>query len=348
MKTKTKTDCKTKDLCHYDSLTRTKFFHGMLLTDEHLRDEQTYHRESLKRLNRHLWGAGIVCGLEVDEPAAGLCIKVHPGLALDCDGNTIEVCKTMTVDLGEFCKKAFPDGCPPEKEAEFEKYRMTKYLVLRYRELAADPQPVLTPDDDCTPAAEGTKCEASKYREGFCLELRDECPDCLPCDTAEKEGSPGLLPFLVQLSQYAPPEIRSRFEEYQNKPGCMEAPPCDDCECEDPAVGLAKLDIDCAKNTVKVACDCRHYVWSPRLLRWLICGLFANMDKIPMERFGLKENLPSASTLYRNPLHTAWKVGVMALEARKLQRLQQEVKDLSARLDAVEDTQTKPKPKRGQ
>jgi hypothetical protein len=320
----------------------------MLLTDEHLRDEQTYHRESLKRLNRHLWGAGIVCGLEVDEPAAGLCIKVHPGLALDCDGNTIEVCKCITIDLGDLCKKAFPDGCAPEDPAEFEKYQITKYLVLRYREIAADPQPVLTADDDCTPAGDGTRCEASKYREGFCLELRDECPDCLPCEFVEKEGSPGLLPFLVQLSQYAPPEIRRRYEEYQGKPDCMEAPPCHDCDCDDPAVGLAKLVIDCAKNTVEVGCDCRHYVWSPRLLRWLVCGLFANMDKIPMERLGLKENLPSASALYRNPLHTAWKVGMITLEGRKLQRLQEEVKDLSARLEAVEDTQTKPKPKKGQ
>ena len=30
MTTKTKMDGKTRGLCHYDSLTRTKFFHGML------------------------------------------------------------------------------------------------------------------------------------------------------------------------------------------------------------------------------------------------------------------------------------------------------------------------------
>jgi hypothetical protein len=351
MKTKTKTDCKTKNLCHYDSLTRTKFFHGMLLTDEHLRDEQTYHREALKRLNRHLWGSGIVCGLEVEEPAAGLCIKVHPGLALDCDGNVIDVCKCVTIDLSDLCRKAYPDGCAPQDPADFGKYEMTKYLVLRYREIPADPQPVLTPDDDCVPA-DGTRCEASKYREGFCLEFADECPDCAPCAAEEDKDSPGLLPFLYQLSRGSSADVTSRFEQYDYKPDCMEAPPCRDCDCDDSAVGLAKLVIDCANNTVQVECDdCRHYVWSPRLLRWLICGLFAQMDRIPKDGIGIKRNLPSASALYRNPLHTAWEIGEIAVGTRGgVDRLHQELRDLTARVAAVEKTRAtaKARPRRDQ
>lgn len=195
MMTKTTNDCTTKGLCYYESLTRTRFFHGMLLTDDHLRAEQTYHREALKRLNRHLWGAGIVCGLEVKSPS-GLCIKVHPGLALDSHGNVIDVCKCITIDLSDVCKKAYPDGCATDKADP-----ITKHLVLRYGEIQADPQPVLTPDDDCTPAGDGKKCEGSKYREGFCLELRDECPDCAPCGDEKKDGSYGLLPTLLQLAK---------------------------------------------------------------------------------------------------------------------------------------------------
>ena len=334
MTTKTKTDCKTKDLSHYDSLTRTKFFHGMLLTDEHLRAEQTYHRESLKRLNRHLWGAGIVCGLEVTKPTTGLCIKVQPGLALDCDGNVIDVCKCITIDLSDLCKKAYPDGCAPEDAAT-----IAKYLVVRYREIPADPQLVLTPDDDCTPAGDGTKCEASKYREGFCLEFRDQCPDCVPCGEEEKEGSDGLLPTLVRLAKSRAYDVADPLEKL--KPNCMKSPPCPDCHCDDSAVGLAKLVIDCANNTVKVECDeCRHYVWSPRLLRWLICGLFANVDKLPKEATGLNEYLPKASALVRNPLETAWDVGAIVLGSRGINRLQEEVYSLSARVAAVEKAQT--------
>ncbi|MGH9198345.1 MAG: hypothetical protein ACRD1T_21750, partial [Acidimicrobiia bacterium] len=180
MMTKTTNDCTTEGLCYYESLTRTKFFHGMLLTDEHLRAEQTYHREVLKRVNRYLWGSGIVCGLEV-EHTSGLCIKVHPGAALDCYGNVIEVCKCITIDLSDECKKAYPGACVPTYAEP-----ICKYLVLRYVEIPADPEPVLTSSDDCTPPGEGTKCEASKYREGFCLEFRDKCPDCPPCPDEDK------------------------------------------------------------------------------------------------------------------------------------------------------------------
>jgi hypothetical protein len=190
MTTKTKTDCKTRGLCHYDSLTRTKFFHGMLLTDEHLRAEQTYHRESLKRVNRYLFGSGVVCGLEVEE-GGGLCIKVHPGAALDCSGNLIEVCKCITIDLADQCKKYYPEGCVADDAPTID-----KYLVLRYAEIPADPEPVLTPADDCTPA-EDAKCEASKYREGFCLELRDECPNPPACEGAVEPGAEGLVPTLI-------------------------------------------------------------------------------------------------------------------------------------------------------
>lgn len=337
MTTKTKTDCKTKGLCHYESLTRTKFFHGMLLTDEHLRAEQTYHREALKRLNRHLWGAGIVCGLEV-EKTSGLCIRVHPGLALDCEGNVIQVCKCINIDLADVCRKAYPDGCPPERKAGEEPVTITKHLVARYVELPADPQPVLTPDDDCTPANGGTKCEASKYREGFCLEFRDECPDCEPCEEDEKGGAEGLVTRIVRLAGSGADDIVEELRKY--RPDCTDSPPCPDCRCgDDGAVGLATLVIDCDANRVEVNCDegdCRHYVWSPRLLQWLACQLFASVDKLPPQAFGLKQKLPRASALVRNPLQTAWSIGEITLEGRRLERLQQDVQQLADRVAAVE------------
>ena len=311
MTTKTKSDCTTKGLCHYDSLTKTKFFRGMLLTDEHLRAEQTYHRESLKRLNRHLWGAGVVCGLEVRR-TTGLCIQVRPGFALDCDGNAIDVCKCITIDLADVCKKVYPDGCAPDEAKPIK-----KHLVVRYVEIPADPQPVLTPDDDCAPAGDGgTKCEASKYREGFCLEFRDECPDCPLCEDEEQAGVSGLLPTLFQLAT-SPAEGDDILEKLEKlKPPCTDAPPCPDCHCEDHAVGLATLTIHCDTNKVEVDCDCRQYVWSPRLIQWLICRLLGNIDKLPKERTGLDQALPAASALARNPLRTAWNVGAIALEER--------------------------------
>jgi hypothetical protein len=334
MTAKTKAEGNTKGLCHYESLTRTKFFHGMLLTDEHLRAEQTYHREALKRVNRHLWGAGIVCGLEVGAPRAGLCIKVHPGLALDCDGNVIEVCKSITIDLADICKKAFPDGCAPDESAA---EPITKHLVLRYREIPADPQAVLTPDDDCAPPGEGTKCEASKYREGFCLELRDECPDCEPCGEERKDGSLGLVPALLQFAQRATDTDATEWLR-QYRPPCTASPPCPDCHCDDGAVGLATLVIDCAGNTVQVNCDCRQYVWSPRLLQWLICELLRNIDQTQLT--GLKQALGLKREFLCNPMKTAWDVGDILLAAREVDRHQEERDEAEAPAGATRRTRT--------
>jgi hypothetical protein len=329
MTTKPKTDCKTKGLCQYDSLTRTRFFHGMLLTDEHLRAEQTYHREALKRLNRHLWGSGIVCGLEV-KATSGLCIQVHPGLALDCHGNVIDVCKCTTIDLSDLCKKKYPDGCAPAGSAP-----ITTYLVLRYVEVPADPEPVLTPDDDCTPTSEGTKCEASKYREGFCLEFRDECPDPDACyegatDDKDNDDGPGLLAtFLMHRRSNSPYDA----EKMRTRVDCMKSPPCPDCGCGESVVAIATLEIDCDKNTVKVTCDCRRYLWSHRLLRSLVCELLEGIDKLPRDVLGTAEDLPKASLFARLPVRAAWEAGsVLAGAPDRVNALETRVAEIERQL----------------
>ena len=335
MTTKTKTDCKTKGLCHYDSLTRTKFFHGMLLTDDHLRAEQTYHRESLKRLNRHMWGSGIVCGLEVTR-TNGLCIKVQPGLALDCKGNVIDVCKCITLDLSEICKKKYPDGCVPQDGTVIK-----KYLVIRYGELPAEPEPVLTSDDECSGSTDGTKCEASKYREGFCLEFRDECPESDPCGEDDDE-SEGLVPKVLRLGATRADD--AVYKLLQDRPDCVESPPCPDCgcggdcDCDGCAVGLATLTIDCDKNEVKIECDCRRLVWSARMMRWILCGLFAKIDKMPVNVAG-NQAIPSVQALDANPMQAAWDVGAVALGAQPIGHLTDELTSLRSRIAALEKAQ---------
>jgi hypothetical protein len=340
MTTKTKCDCKTNGgLCHYDALTRTKFFNGMLLTDEHLRAEQTYHRESLKRLNRSLWGAGIVCGLEVrklNKKETGLCIKVEPGMALDCAGNVIDVCKSLTIDLSQVCKEAYPDGCAPEDVKP-----ITKFLVIRYAEIAADPQPVLTPDDECGPPGGGTKCEGSKYREGFCLEFRDECPNCPPCGEKEEEEKDGVVSTFLKLQHSTKDDDEVEGEMEKRKPDCMDSPPCStcDCDCDDAAVGLAKVVIDCDKNTVEVdtdKCDCRQYVWSPRLLQWLICRLLGNIHTVRPGITGLKNFVPTSGSFASNPLNAAWKVSAAALRAPRSKGLYRDVEEIKAQLAKIE------------
>src|SRR5205823_3343015 len=48
-----------------NSLVRTRYFSGELLTAENLSQEQTYFLDRFRRQNRILHGWGVVCGLDV-------------------------------------------------------------------------------------------------------------------------------------------------------------------------------------------------------------------------------------------------------------------------------------------
>ncbi len=335
--TKTKDGCKTTGLCHYDSATRTKFFHGMLLTDDHLSSEQTYHREALKRINRYLWGSGIVCGLEVD--SKGLCVQVHPGAALDCHGNFIEVCKCITIDFWEDCKKKYPEACVPMDAKPF-----TKYLVLRYAEIPADPQPVLSSSEDCPSDGGQTKCQASKVREGFCLELVDSCPPVKACPD-DKEGP---LAAYLSILQKSLDEKEAREEMQKIAPDCMKlSPPCPACDCDDCGgcdecdICLAKLEIDCVNKTVKVYCDCRRYIWSPRMLQWLVCAVLARFDR----HIDVK-NFPTSSEVAYQQMNSVWRGATEIVAAQSRPRdLERQVQDLEKQVKAVRAQMAKANPK---
>ncbi|MBN1552810.1 hypothetical protein JW979_15155 [bacterium] len=88
---------------------RLSYFHGMLLTEDDLLEEQNYFRDKLKLHNR-LHGKGIVQGLEIKpfsetKDATGKANKdcsevvIQPGFALDCEGNEVIVCRPYEVDL---------------------------------------------------------------------------------------------------------------------------------------------------------------------------------------------------------------------------------------------------------
>jgi hypothetical protein len=282
MMNKNNNECETK-VCNYPTI-RTRFYNGMLLTDQHLRDEQQYHREKLKSVNRHLFGAGIVCGLKVKSPDVGLCVKIDPGVALDCCGNLIEVCKCISLDLSKLCKEKYGQSCI---EAEDSTPRIIrKNLVLSYVETESDPEPVLTPAADCKSAGEESKCQKSKVKEGYCIELWDE--DKCPCmETKRGDVKPGgdvptvpnppveaPKPGTEQAMMQTRTAIRPKTWEDELEGFLEDNPlPCYPCGCCENSVGLASLEIDCAANTVKVEYTCRTYVISPRLIRWIVASV---------------------------------------------------------------------------
>lgn len=258
--------CKT-ELCQYDSATLTRFYDGMLLTAEHLRQEQAYHREALRRVNRYLFGSGIICGLEVDrQEPSGLCLKIQPGVALDCCGNLIEVCKCITMDLMKGCKDKYGSDCinPTQNPADRE---IKKFLVLRYDEKLTDPEPVLTPAEDCKPAGDKPNCEASKIREGFCIELWDKCP----CDETPPVPGTSLKDIVEESDKHRQAALAQRVGVYQPPDPVKELLPCSPCGCCESAVGLAELTIHCDTRIVDVDLkSCRRNIISLRFVRSLL------------------------------------------------------------------------------
>src|SRR3954453_19853802 len=65
-----------------ECLCRPRFFAGQLLTEQDLNRLDHYITEKHKLHNRHLWGSGVVCGLEVRCAPCDELVTVTDGYAL--------------------------------------------------------------------------------------------------------------------------------------------------------------------------------------------------------------------------------------------------------------------------
>jgi hypothetical protein len=197
-------------LCQNDGYSRPKFFAGQLLTEDDLQQLSDYVVAKNRLHARHLFGAGVVCGLDVTcYPCGGGNVTVNPGYALDCCGNDIVlVCPQELdinqmvrelqrkqhggIDCGDPCAGTQPPppspagpsvstagqpvgGAPtyqPPTEPPIPVSPYHKYcLYVNYCEQASDPVSPYATDDPCG----SQTCETTRVREGFRFELR--CPD---------------------------------------------------------------------------------------------------------------------------------------------------------------------------
>jgi hypothetical protein len=165
-------------------LARLRYFHGRALSALDMRREQAYHLDKDRLRNRLLHGWGIVCGLGVEVVAKAPCdpsddapdklvLRIHPGAAIDCDGNEIVVRnpREITVDalLGD------------DELRRLREDPATVYVSLCFHEELIDPsRPLLTAG--CEPVA---ACEYGRVRETYriCASTTrpDSGPACEPC-----------------------------------------------------------------------------------------------------------------------------------------------------------------------
>lgn len=181
--------------CATQGYVRPRFFAGQLLTEEDLQALSDYVVNKNRLHNRHFFGDGVVCGLQVGcGPCGGSKIIVQPGHALDCCGNdlvlecaveldAIAMVRDLRLkqrggaDCGDPCADRLPNG---EKRDPNQKDDTARHycLYLRYHEELSDPVAPYATDEPCG----GSACEATRVREDVRFELR--CRD----DMGPKDG----------------------------------------------------------------------------------------------------------------------------------------------------------------
>jgi hypothetical protein len=143
------------------SLQRPYFSPGLLLEDEDLNVAVSYTQELMRLMLKSLFGCGVICGLKVT--AIPTCqdtkrkIQVTRGIALDCQGNLIEVPVPWSYEFGPDCD----DGYPPKM-----------WVVLCYHEKCCRPKDVTCSSDD------ESQSKPTRIQSGYEIKLYDCLPDC--------------------------------------------------------------------------------------------------------------------------------------------------------------------------
>jgi len=323
---------KDKTVCDYNEFRRLRYFHGMLLDDKDFQAEQQYHSGKRRLLNRMLHGSGVVCGLDLKGKQDGRWIEISAGLALDCSGNEIYVPKKQRIDLASLLPPKDRPKSADCIEVEDDDDTKTYYIGIRYEEKPTNPVSVYLPSGSC----EEKTCENSRYKEGFCIEVVDCCPEKYspglfanfcgcedgdqPDDADHLCGECGDKPDPAQEGAVEEWCKCIRLEEFcESSPECAEC-----CSCEKPChvvLGQIQVDKDCRLQTVCIN-ECRRYVVTGRLVQQILLKLFAGAEKF---FFAQKDNdpeqifVPDFGELINNPIKgLCWVLQNKLLEGRGL------------------------------
>jgi hypothetical protein len=167
------TTCTTKIEKGVATLVRPKYAPGLLLEDEDLTSAVNYTRNSLRLLFRSLFGCGVICGLKLNAQLTcqgrKLEVVVEPGVALDCDGNPIQLTESRTV--------VWDADCAPMPE--------TFWVSICYTECCAMPTDVGCGEDDAT-----TKVYR-RIRDGYEIHVAPCKPECAcSCEKPDENAEP--------------------------------------------------------------------------------------------------------------------------------------------------------------
>jgi hypothetical protein len=142
------------------ALKRPGYREGNYLAHVDLGLEQRYLLQRLRRHNRHLYGWGVVCGLNVvpaNDARRPWEILVCPGYALGPYGDDIKVDCTVPVNVSDYLWLQPLDGAPRV---------FVVYVGIQYAEQLFDPVAVRLPACGCHEIK-----EFSRIRDGFRIDI---------------------------------------------------------------------------------------------------------------------------------------------------------------------------------
>ncbi|MEH2530765.1 hypothetical protein V1277_002858 [Bradyrhizobium sp. AZCC 1588] len=140
------------------SLIWPRFAPGIVLLDEDLTESIRYTRNLSRLLFRSLFGCGVICGFKVTArvECGNLNVTVAPGVALDCHGDPIEMCKPQT--LGSECAEKLPEDL--------------WIAIRRSGEHSCAPRDVV-----CVPEDGSSAHEPTRSKDCFEIKLFEEPPE---------------------------------------------------------------------------------------------------------------------------------------------------------------------------
>jgi hypothetical protein len=217
------------------SIERVRFHDGQLVDADALTTAMMFPVSLLQLALRSYLGCGIVCGLEVVRPDEERpCVRIRPGVLVDCHGYPVELCREVVLDLT-------PDPCACETEPR------TLCIVMRRATSEDAPrQPCGRGggcDCGCDSGPGGDHHDCNRVRDQVLIKavdvdrldpVRDHVCSNLPDEPDErhdcgKSGEPGASESGRELDR---PSILGPGSDWEPLPGHpMSEREHPDCEC---------------------------------------------------------------------------------------------------------------------
>jgi len=248
-------DCGCGDRCSCEpprALERNRFFPRKLMEVRHWQAEQDYHRRSRELVTRLGLGAGVLCGLEVQELPSGT-LQIEHGVGVDGHGRIVVVPRDLEVDparLTDCCGR-------PAEQADADAFVT---VSLCFHECGTDLVPM--PPESCSDDA---RCVPAMVREAYAVSV-----------TLEAAGRAGL-PAAVCEAVFGHDDEESE-PDHDDRRLLLDRLDPRRCDCTERCIPLATVALGRVQGE-RLDTTVRTVIRSNRQLLDLILCLAERMDE---------------------------------------------------------------------